>query len=94
MADEWQSQLKHFVNTIDRLKNYINLTPEEQEVLENNATTWGTTHYFASLMDRDDPNCPIRRQVIPSLKEKENSKAKTTDQTFTIHHLLNKRDRR
>jgi L-lysine 2,3-aminomutase len=23
-------------------------------------------------MDRDDPNCPIRKQVVPSVKEKEN----------------------
>ncbi|MBT8373312.1 MAG: KamA family radical SAM protein, partial [Deltaproteobacteria bacterium] len=33
---------------------------------------WGTTPYFVSLMDKDDPNCPVRMQVIPSLKEKEN----------------------
>jgi lysine 2,3-aminomutase len=72
MADEWQRQLKDFVNTIDRLKNYINLTPEEEKVLENNQTTWGTTPYFASLMDRDDPECPIRKQVIPSKLEQQN----------------------
>ncbi len=27
------------------------------------------TPYFASLIDPDDPNCPIRRQVIPTGKE-------------------------
>lgn len=57
MADEWQSQLKQFVNTTDRLKNFINLTQEEEEVLSTTQTTWGTTPYFASLMDRDDPRC-------------------------------------
>jgi lysine 2,3-aminomutase len=35
-------------------------------------TKWGTTPYFASLMDKDDPNCPIRKQVIPSMKEQVN----------------------
>jgi len=50
----------------------VNLAPEEREALETLNTKWGTTPYFASLMDRDDPNCPIRKQVIPSLKEKEN----------------------
>jgi lysine 2,3-aminomutase len=72
MADAWKSQLTQFVNTIERLEKFINLTPEEKEVLRTTRTTWGTTPYFASLMDRDDPNCPIRRQVIPSKLEQQN----------------------
>ena len=72
MTAEWQGQLRNFVNTIDRLEQYINLSNEEHKVLEANTTTWGTTPYFAALMDRDDPNCPIRKQVIPSCHEQEN----------------------
>ena len=72
MAEEWQSQLKEFVNTIDKIKQYVNLTSEEEEVLRTTQTTWGTTPYFASLMDPDDPACPIRRQVIPSSLEQQN----------------------
>ncbi|PLX78819.1 MAG: KamA family radical SAM protein [Desulfuromonas sp.] len=72
MAEPWHQQVNEFVNTIDRLKQYVNLTPEEEQVLEANQTTWGTTPYFASLMDRDDPNCPIRKQVIPSRLEQQN----------------------
>lgn len=72
MVAEWQGQLREFVNTIDRLEQYVNLTDEERTVLIANTTTWGTTPYFASLMDRDDPNCPIRKQVIPSRHEQEN----------------------
>lgn len=72
MKAEWQDQLSEFVNTIDRLEQYVNLTDEERKVLELNTTTWGTTPYFAKLMDRDDPNCPIRKQVIPSCHEQEN----------------------
>ena len=72
MSHEWQRQLKEFVNTPEKLKQYINLTTEEKEVLNSNRTTWGTTPYFAALMDRDDANCPIRRQVIPSRLEQQN----------------------
>ena len=68
----WQEQLKHFVNTVERLEQYVNLTDEEYSVLQNNRTTWGTTPHFASLMDRDDPNCPLRKQVIPSRLEQFN----------------------
>lgn len=69
MSSEWQDQLKNFVNTIDSLKQYVNLTTEEEEILSTTKTTWGTTPYFASLMDPDDSSCPIRQQVIPSLQE-------------------------
>lgn len=69
MSSEWQGQLKNFVNTIDSLKQYVNLSAEEEEILSTTKTTWGTTPYFASLMDPDDPNCPIRRQVLPSVQE-------------------------
>ena len=70
--EEWVEQLQNSVNTIETLKEFINITPQEQEAIRTLSTKWGTTPYFASLMDRDDPTCPIRRQVIPSVKEKEN----------------------
>lgn len=70
---EWRDQLKNSVNTLDKLKNYINISDDERRAVETLRTKWGTTPHFASLMDRDDPNCPIRRQVIPSLKERENT---------------------
>lgn len=69
---DWKEQLKQFVNSIERLEQYIQLTPEERAVLENNSTTWGTTPHFAALMDREDPDCPIRKQVIPSSLEQQN----------------------
>lgn len=67
--EEWIDQLKNSVNTLERLSEFINVTPEEKEAIETLNTKWGTSPYFASLMDRDDPNCPIRRQVLPSLQE-------------------------
>ena len=67
--EEWQSQLKEFVNTKERLEKYITLTPAEEAVLADCTSTWGTTPYFASLMDPGDPACPIRKQVIPSSLE-------------------------
>ncbi len=70
--EEWQEQLRNHVNTLEKLEQFINVTPEEREAIETTKTRWGTTPYFASLMDRNDPNCPIRKQVVPSLKEREN----------------------
>jgi len=72
-VDDWVEQLQNSVNSLESLKKYINVTSEEEKAIKVlSDTKWGTTPYFASLMDRDDHNCPIRKQVIPSLQEKEN----------------------
>ncbi len=73
MTTEWQQQMKNYVNSIEKLEKFINLSDTERQALETLQTTWGTTPYFASLMDKDDPNCPIRMQVIPSMNEKKNA---------------------
>lgn len=68
----WKDQNQNQVNTIKELEKYINITADEKEAIETLNTKWGTTPYFASLMDKDNPNCPIRKQIIPSMKEQVN----------------------
>ena len=70
--EQWVEQLQNSVNTLEKIAKFIKVTDGERTALETMKTKWGTTPYFASLMDPEDPACPIRRQVIPSLKEKEN----------------------
>lgn len=72
MAATWMEQVRDEVNTLEQLEQYINVTEGERHAITTLKTRWGTTPYFASLMDKDDPNCPIRRQVIPSMEEKVN----------------------
>jgi len=67
--EAWVEQLQNSVNTLERLKTYIKVAPEEEKAITTLNTKWGTTPYFASLMDREDPHCPIRRQVLPSMAE-------------------------
>ncbi len=70
--EAWKEQVQNAVNTLDKLKEYIRVTPDEEKAVTTLKTKWGTTPYFASLMDPDNPDCPIRKQVIPSMKETEN----------------------
>ena len=72
LKEEWQNQLINFVNTTEQLEQLIKLTDAEREALKSTTSAWGTTPYFASLMDAEDPDCPIRKQVIPSCKEQQN----------------------
>lgn len=70
--EEWKEQLQQPVNTLERLQEFITVSPDEEKAITSLQTKWGTTPYFASLMAPSDPQCPIRKQVIPSMKELEN----------------------
>jgi lysine 2,3-aminomutase len=72
MVEAWREQMRNQVNTLEKLAKYINVSDEERKAIEATDTRWGTSPHFASLMDRDDPNCPIRKQVIPSALEQVN----------------------
>ena len=67
--EDWRWQLSHRLNSMEELSQIINLTPEEEEGARSALFRVDVTPYFASLIDADDPNCPIRRQVIPTAKE-------------------------
>lgn len=70
--NSWQWQLKHRISSPEVLSEILNLTPEELEGLQAQARfRVDITPYFAGLIDPDDPNCPIRRQVVPLGRELE-----------------------
>ena len=68
--NDWRWQLSNRVNDLEILETFINLTPEEIEgVSADDKFRLDITPYFASLIDPDDPMCPIRQQVIPKGRE-------------------------
>jgi len=67
--NDWRWQLSHRLNSVEELSQLINLTPEEAEGARSALFRVDITPYFASLIDPDDPHCPIRRQVIPTSRE-------------------------
>src|SRR5512134_2628436 len=68
--NDWRWQLSHRVNDLEVLETFINLTPEEIEgVSAPDKFRLDITPYFASLIDPDDPLCPVRQQVIPKGRE-------------------------
>lgn len=67
---DWRWQLSHRLNTVEDFARVIRLTPDEMVGLSAPGRfRVDVTPYFASLMDPDDPNCPIRRQIIPTGQE-------------------------
>lgn len=68
--NDWQWQLGHRLSSLQQLRELIRLTPEEEEGLSAEGKFHvDITPYFASLIDPEDPHCPIRRQVIPLARE-------------------------
>ena len=68
---DWTWQLKNRLTTTALLEQFMTLTAEERAGCEyaNNKLALAITPYFFNLIDRADPNCPIRKQVIPRAGE-------------------------
>ncbi len=67
---DWRWQLRHRLTSVEQLAQVIHLTPSEEHALRSASHfRVAITPYWASLMDPDDPRCPIRRQVVPTTHE-------------------------
>jgi lysine 2,3-aminomutase len=66
---DWQ--LKNRITTIEQLERYMTLTPSEKAgcLFAKDKLALAITPYFFNLIDRNDPDCPIRKQVIPRADE-------------------------
>lgn len=73
-GENWQNWTWHMQNrltSIDDLRTYINLNSDELKGISTclHKFRMAVTPYYASLIDSNDPNCPIRKQAIPSNQE-------------------------
>lgn len=67
---DWHWQMKNLVKTVDQLRQIVRLTPNEDEAVRRKPDLkLGITPHFAALMDPEDPQCPIRLQVVPTMAE-------------------------
>ncbi len=64
---DWTWQLKNRITTIEQLERLMTLTDDERAgcLHANQKLALAITPYFFNLIDRHDPDCPIRKQVIP-----------------------------
>ena len=72
--NDWHWQLKNRVSSLDGLQERIpELTSSEIEGarLADTKLAMAITPHFFNLIDADDPDCPIRRQMLPQIQETE-----------------------
>lgn len=69
--NNWKWQLQNQITTVDALAQYVTVSDREREEIRRAGGhyRWAVTPYYASLMDKDDPGCPLRRQQVPSIQE-------------------------
>lgn len=67
----WREEFKNNINSVEKLKEYIELSEEEEkqlrEVVENHPMN--VNRYYLSLIDPEDKNDPIRKLAIPTADE-------------------------
>jgi lysine 2,3-aminomutase len=71
MAEEWKQELKESIRTVEQLNKYLQLSLREKrqikEVIERHPMR--ITRHYLSLVDKNDPDDPIRKMVVPSAEE-------------------------
>jgi lysine 2,3-aminomutase len=68
--NDWRWQLSNRINTADEFEKVIPLTDSERQALNAPGLfRVDITPYFASLIDPNDPDDPVRKQVVPTSAE-------------------------
>ena len=64
-------QLKNRITDVDEISKYTDLTEEEYENIKivSEKYRFAITPYYFSLIDFNNPNCPIKLQSFPNIKE-------------------------
>lgn len=64
---DWKWQLQNRIKDLEELNKYIHLSEEEKSIFKNcnEFFSFACVPYYLSLISANDPNCPIRKQIIP-----------------------------
>ena len=69
--NNWRWQMRHRFTKLEQLQRLLRLTCAEQQglLIAPEKLAVAVTPYFASLLDPEDPLCPLRLQVMPRQEE-------------------------
>ncbi len=69
--NDWRWQVRNRLTTVEDFEQVLRLSAEQRADLQACMGRFrvAVTPYYASLMDPDDPDCPVRMQGVPSPKE-------------------------
>ena len=87
--NDWKWQLRNRVTNLQQLEEKLVLSREERAgvILSGNKLALAITPHFFNLIDPEDPNCPIRRQVVPRIEESDRSPLEMADPCGEDSHM-------
>lgn len=67
----WRWQMKHQIESGSDPSGGLAIRPDEKQAFEKLRSVFhaGITPYYASLINNDRPDCPVRLQAVPQLAE-------------------------
>ncbi len=67
----WKWQVKNRIVTAEGLKKYLDISDKEEADINSVLCKFrmAITPYYLTLIDPDNPDCPIRKQAIPGIDE-------------------------
>ncbi len=82
--NDWHWQMRNDIKDVETLAKVIPLTEQEKADIGAVLKTFrmAITPYYASLIDRNNPTCPVRLQAIPRIMETHFSES---DQADPLH---------
>lgn len=86
-------QQKHIITSMEELGQRIKLTADELQfdVSRPDALPVKIPSHLLEIVDPDDPDDPIRRQIIPTVHEHEQMYAETIDPLAEVDHSVTER---
>lgn len=69
--NDWCWQIRNRITSVDKLQEVLGISDDEAGEINQCLKRFrmAITPYYASLIDPNDKNCPIRRQAIPTIDE-------------------------
>jgi len=91
-TEDWNSakwQLKNRVSSLAHIEKHLTLSEEERAGILLTGTKLATsiTPHFFNLIHPTDPDCPIRRQVIPRIEETHTNPSEMSDPCGEDSHM-------
>ena len=90
--EDWNSaawQLKNRITTLSQLEQHLVLSDEERAgvLLSGDKLALAITPHYFNLIHPTDPDCPIRRQVVPRIEETLDDPAEMADPCGEDSHM-------